>query len=224
MVFKTHLLARSQSCGRICFQIGSRIIFTSIMFRYFSGPENEMSFLVPDVVGCSLCGKAGSCFRLLSASCPSLEANTKETSFGCFACLQKGRFEFWHDTEIGLLDENGLRHEYKHNKPPPRDFTRSALLELRRTPRFVTWQQELWLTHCNDFMAYLGTWEPKDFYSNASDGDGRKLFHEMTDKEFHHLWDRSLQPDATRLERWHAVFYAFRCLHCGKLRGNWDCP
>jgi uncharacterized protein CbrC (UPF0167 family) len=191
------------------------------MFRYFCGPQNEMSFLVEGDSSCSLCGERGPAFQLKYAHCPSLAADTKGSALGCFACLQEGRFEFWHDTEIGMLNENGLTHEYKHNQLP--DFPRSALVELRRTPQIVTWQQELWLTHCNDFMAYIGTWEPKDFYANAPEGDARGLFHEMTDDDYRHLWDESLPDGAERLERWHAVFYAFRCLHCGKLRGNWDC-
>jgi len=45
----------------------------------------------------------------------------------------------------------------------------------------VTWQQELWLTHCNDFMIYKGTWEPKDFIANRKSGNGKALFLEMTD-------------------------------------------
>ena len=90
-------------------------------------------------------------------------------------------------------------------------------------PQIVTWQQELWLTHCNDFMAYIGTWEPRDFYANTLGGDGRALFHEMTDKHYRHLWDESARPGSQRLESWRATFYAYRCLHCGKLRGNWDC-
>jgi hypothetical protein len=67
-------------------------------------------------------------------------------------------------------------------------------------------------------MAYIGTWEPRDFYENAPDGDGQSLFMQMTDKDYQHLWEAD-----TRLEHWHATYYVFRCLHCGKLRGNWDC-
>jgi uncharacterized protein CbrC (UPF0167 family) len=182
-----------------------------------------MSALVEGDASCSLCGQQGPCFRLEYALCPSLASDAKDSALGCFDCLRKGRFEFWHDTEIGILDENGLTHVYNHNQPPPPDFPVSALVELRRTPQIVTWQQELWLTHCNDFMAYTGTWEPKDFYANAPGGDGRALFHEMTDKDYRHLWDESLRPGSQRLESWHATFYAFRCLHCEKLRGNWDC-
>jgi uncharacterized protein CbrC (UPF0167 family) len=193
------------------------------MFRYFRGPTEDMSALIEGDTLCSLCGQLTRCFRLEYALCPSLATEAKEPALGCFECLREGRFEFWHDTEIGVLDENGLTHVYKHNQPPPADFPATALAELRRTPEIVTWQQELWLTHCNDFMAYIGTWEPKDFCINAPGGDGRALFCDMTDKDYRHLWDGSLRPGATQLESWHATYYAFRCLHCGKLRGNWDC-
>ena len=111
---------------------------------------------------------------------------------------------------------------YNHNKTPPFDFPTAALIELRRTPQIVTWQQELWLIHCNDFMAYIDTWQPKDFYAHADDGNGRALFLEMTDR-YNHIWDSSLRGDADRLEEWYVTYYAFLCLHCGKLRGNWDC-
>ncbi len=193
------------------------------MLKYFRGPLHDMAHLADGDAECSLCGEAGPCFRLEYALCPELTEEQKEPAFGCFSCLQTGRFEFWHDTEIGLLDENGLTHVYKHNQHPPPDFPSTALAELRRTPQIVTWQQELWLVHCKDFMAYLGTWDPVHFYVNASDSDGKALFLEMTDKEDQHLWDQSSPPGVTRLQSWHATYYAFRCLHCGKLRGNWDC-
>lgn len=191
------------------------------VFRYFCGPHTDMSLAKGDG-HCSLCGQRGPLFELEDAHCPSLAPDAKESALGCFECLQKGLFEFWHDTEIGLLDEDGLTHFYNDHNPPPPDFPASALVELRRTPQIVTWQQESWLTHCNDFMAYIGTWEPEDFYANAPSGDGRALFLEMTNNN--NLWDKSLQAEAERLENWYATFYAFRCLHCGKLRGNWDCP
>jgi len=71
-------------------------------------------------------------------------------------------------------------------------------------------------------MIYKGTWEPKDFYNNCSDGDGRKLFMDMT-SEYQNLWDDSLSEGETVLDEWYATYYVFECTHCGKLRGNWDC-
>lgn len=193
------------------------------MFQYFCGPQQDMAAISDGDFQCSLCGGDGPCFRLENALLPSLSPEGKESELGCFSCLKSGRFEFWHDTEIGLLNENGLTHFYNHHQPPSPDFPESALAELRRTPQIVTWQQELWLIHCNNFMAYMGTWEPRDFYANAQEGDGQALFSEMTDKDYRHLWSESLLPGAKRLESWHATYYVFRCLRCGKLRGNWDC-
>jgi uncharacterized protein CbrC (UPF0167 family) len=88
-----------------------------------------------------------------------------------------------------MLDENGLSKVYNHNMDNPPAIPQDLLKEMLRTPRIVTWNQELWLTHCNDFMIYKGTWEPKDFYSNSQNGNGRKLFLEMTNEDLLHLWD-----------------------------------
>ena len=71
-------------------------------------------------------------------------------------------------------------------------------------------------------MVYQGTWEPEDFYRHSPTGDGRSLFYEMTD-EYQNLWDDSLPEGQTVLKQWHATYYVFKCRHCGKLRGNWDC-
>jgi uncharacterized protein CbrC (UPF0167 family) len=192
------------------------------LFKYFQGPPDEMSSRAPGDVPCHFCHQIGEGFDLEYATCAS--SDRQEGKFGCARCLSEGRFEFWHDTDIGVLDKNGLSHVYKHNGTPPPNFAPQALTELRRTPRIVTWQQELWLTHCDDFMAYIGTWEPKDFVRNSQSGDGRTLFLRMTrDLELRFLWDQCLEPGEMAPGSWHAVYYAFRCLHCGDLAGNWDC-
>jgi uncharacterized protein CbrC (UPF0167 family) len=192
-------------------------------FKYFQGPIEDMGDLSREEKSCVFCSSSGRGFELQYATCDALTDDQKKQAFGCASCLKKGRFEFWHDTEIGLLDENGLRHVYRHNKRPPDDFPPMSLIELRKTPQIVTWQQELWLTHCNDFMAYIGTWEPGDFTTNAPDGDGKSLFLSMTEDGLDHLWDSSVRNGEDRPTSWHATYYVFRCLHCGKLRGNWDC-
>jgi hypothetical protein len=182
-----------------------------------------MADWLPAEMSCSLCGKFGPCFRLEYALCPRLPDAEKEKAVGCYTCLRQGHFEFWHDTEVGELDEQGLKKVHNDHRPPSATFRPGALQELRRTPQIVTWQQELWLTHCDDFMAYIGTREPKDFAAHASNGDGRSLFLAMTEPELAHLWDESLRPGETEPRSWHASYYVFRCLHCGKQRGNWDC-
>jgi hypothetical protein len=187
-------------------------------FEYFIGPEEDMSDYA-GIQACVLCHSVAPAFELDSGFSAELSEDENIGKFGCVECLHGGRFEFWHDTEVGLLDEVGLRQVYSHSRLPEEGFRPEALHALRRTPRIVTWQQELWLTHCLDFMVYLGTWAPKDFYVNAPGGDARGLFLQMTSHGAQ-LWD---QAGTTSETEWYVTYYAFRCRHCGVLRGNWDC-
>lgn len=183
-----------------------------------------MSSLCKELCECNLCGRRDVCFELDFADCPELDDSQKEGKVGCLECLKEGRFLFRNDIE-NWRD----------------DFAAEVLAELARTPEIATWQDGFWLTHCNDIMVYQGTWEPEDFYKNAPDGDGRALFMEMTD-EGQCLWENALKcqfeldrclpkhdrfllkdKDKMRLRSWGATYYVFKCLHCGKLRGYWDC-
>jgi uncharacterized protein CbrC (UPF0167 family) len=193
-------------------------------FQYFDGALDEMSDLLEGSHECSICGQESEiCFEIDYAITDRFSVDEKEGKIGCIDCLKKGEFEFWHDTEFGVLDENGLTKVYNHNMDNPPPIENEKLIELRRTPQIVTLQQELWLTHCNDFMIYKGTWEPIDFNKNSKSGNGKELFLEMTDNELSHLWDDSLEEGGTKLEEWYATYYVFECKHCAKLRGNWDC-
>ena len=176
-----------------------------LKFKYFEGPEEDMGGLCKVPVKCALCGRNDVCFELEFVDCPELDENQREGKVGCVECLKEGRFGFLHGTDVGIDD-----------------FSTEVLAEFRRTPEIVTWQQEVWLTHCNDFMSYQGTWGPEDFYKNASSGNGRAVFMKMTD-EYQNLWDDSLPEGETKLKQWHATYYVFKCLHCGKLKGYWDC-
>ncbi len=192
-------------------------------FKYFNGPREDMSDLLDGVQTCSICNiENGTCFQLDYAITNLFSEEDKEGKIGCVNCLTSGEFEFWHDTEFGMLDEQGLTKVYNHNMNNPPRIQEQVLSEMRRTPQIVTWQQELWLTHCDDFMVYLGTWDPKDFYLNSPNGNGKQLFLEMTD-EYQNLWDDSLGDNKQQLQEWYATYYVFKCSHCGKLRGNWDC-
>ena len=171
-----------------------------------------MANLAEGQQSCSFCGQHAKCFQL------------DGPKFGCIPCLRLGRFMFHHNTEIGLLTSRGLKEIYPGQRKIPEHFNRSAFAALLKTPQFTTWQEEEWLTHCNDFMVYLGEWKPKDFRTNAKNGDGRRLFLEMTDDDLAHLWDEATPEGAKEPEDWYASYYAFRCRHCGALRGNWDCP
>ena len=181
-----------------------------------------MSDLLDGSHTCSICKKQHDhCFHIEYSS--KHEFSDDDERIGCYDCLKRGEFEFWHDSEFGLLDENGLNKLYDHNSDNPPKLSIDVINEMRRTPQIVTYQQELWLTHCDDFMVYKGTWEPLDFYKNSPTHDGRELFMAMTNEEWNHLWDESLEAGQKLLNSWHATYYVFECRHCRKLRGNWDC-
>jgi uncharacterized protein CbrC (UPF0167 family) len=195
-------------------------------FKYHRGPLAEMCDLEPAPQACDLCGERRPCFRLGGATLTTPRTGPK-LSVGCVACLKSGRFYFGHDTEAGLTDGARLRREYDRHRRvaiPPQ-----AVIELGRTPGYPTWQQSPWLVHCDDFMAYLGEWKPADFHRSAPEGDGRALFIAMTDGDnAREFWDGAtagsdgLANDAP--ESWAVTYYAFRCLHCDVLRGNYDYP
>lgn len=191
-------------------------------FHYFRGPSQDMDHYEPDEGLCAFCGALGPGFRLDGAICKDLPEEEQVEAIGCPSCLRSGRFGFWHETEVGSLDETGLIARGPHHPPPSGSFPISALAELRRTPPIACHRQELWLVHCYDFMAYLGTWRPEEFAAHDPDRDGGRLFREMTEPAKQHLWNEQRPPSDSAPGSWDATYYAFRCLHCGKLRGYWD--
>jgi uncharacterized protein CbrC (UPF0167 family) len=190
-------------------------------FKYFDGPLADMAGFAGETKPCSLCGRTGPCFELEHAICPEVPQGGREGKIGCYDCLRAGRFEFVHTTEIGTVGQEGLRSERTGKLYLPKGFLEGALVELSRTPPIATNQEEIWLTHCNDFMACQGVWDPGDFCENAPDGDGRALFLVMTDPDGQDLWKEGDDETEARA-MWYGTYYVFKCRHCGKLRGNWD--
>jgi hypothetical protein len=200
-----------------------------VIFTYFRGPQSEMFELTRVDVPCALCGLVGRCFALDSTHCPELHPRPRGMDrrggkYGCFDCLRVGRFEFWHDTEVGFLSEDGLEPSRSHSQPVTSALPEAAIVELRRTPQYKSCQQELWLVHCNDFMGYEGAWEPTDFHRNAADGDGRALFMQMA-PDYADMWDGAVEkvPGENTPTGWgDAGCYAFQCLHCSERRAHCD--
>ena len=150
----------------------------TLEFHYFRGPESDMVGLLPGIRTCSFCGQPGRCFSL--DNLVGLEHTEKEQQgkVGCLDCLRRDCFGFAHDTEVGFITEEGLEPYDGYNDKARRLFlvgsdgeatlsgtplaplrtpkvSEEAVVELRRTPKFSTWQDFLWPGHHNDFMAYL---------------------------------------------------------------------
>ncbi|MDO5097196.1 MAG: CbrC family protein [Corynebacterium sp.] len=73
-----------------------------------------------------------------------------------------------------------------------------------RTPGFISWQQEMWLSHCSDAAMYLGTptWEELKEKPSACDA--------IVDNGFDREYLQYIDPDGA------LVAYLFQCRHCGE--------
>lgn len=85
-----------------------------------------------------------------------------------------------------------------------------------RTPGFDTWQQEMWLAHCNDACRFLGDATKQDIFDLA-DGRGR-----LVDAD---EWG---SPDFKEMAKYYQpkgspALYKFQCLHCGEVLYTMDC-
>lgn len=93
------------------------------------------------------------------------------------------------------------------------------LLELLRTPAYVTWQGERWLFHCRRAMRYIGRWGRSQFDTAAGDGDGRSLAAATAGLDAE-AWDHGLADEPSAESG--LTVYMFRCAVCGAHRGHWD--
>ena len=204
-------------------------------FRYFRAPETEMIGLLSDVRTCSLCGQPGRCFSLNSVIGCGLTQEERQGKIGCVDCLKRDRFSFSHRTEAGYIGEDGLMaYDIEEEQervfivggdgqttttggylvqPPQEQVSDEAVAELRRTPKFSTWQDLDWQVHHSDFMAYLGIWEPEDFERLAEPGSGRNSYLKVVDPEWSNLWPEGEEPIFSD------NIVMFECLHCSKKVG-----
>ena len=190
-------------------------------FTYFAGDESSIYWdsevnKKPVQKKCATCAKKKKCIWYRE---PKLE----DVQYGCIDCLKERRFKFYHETELGAMqpdyrfltiEGNPFKVEplkYIYSELPD-GFQRESFDELLYTPPYVRWQQEVWLVHCNDFMVCLGRWKQRDFEEYAEDGDVDALVKSMV--AFDWMGKVFIDDDI--------LYIAFRCRHCGTLRGYQD--
>jgi hypothetical protein len=148
----------------------------------------------------------------------------------CYACLRAGQAALTKDTTAGMLSwEEALdavaldaaSNAASAAEPPTRPPhgaaghpSPKALLELLRTPGYVSIQGERWELCCQQPMIYLGQWTQDEFDAAAPDGDGKALFDEIVQEPEDGLWEDDLHDSAG--------IYVFRCGTCGRKTANWD--
>lgn len=85
-----------------------------------------------------------------------------------------------------------------------------------RTPGFSSWQQEVWLAHCNDACEFRGDASVQDVdrASEATKADWRQHYG-LSEKD----WARATADYEPAGDN---AFYKFACRHCGVVRLGWD--
>ena len=79
----------------------------------------------------------------------------------------------------------------------------------RRTPGYSGWQQEQWMTHCDDAAAFLGPVGYRELLGHPQALEQLTL--DMGDDDVQRM-SRGGSPTG----------YLFRCRHCGVELANWD--
>ncbi len=94
----------------------------------------------------------------------------------------------------------------------------AAIIEVvtRRTPGYVSWQGDIWLTHCNDACEFHGDL-PAERLSSMDPDAKEELSHE------HGLTDENWRDIAAHYSpAGQPAIYVFRCRHCGGERYHMD--
>lgn len=178
-------------------------------FKYHPDPIRTGAFRFDKTVVCECCNKETSvyysnpfyCIEDVKTLCPICISN------GDAAKKFKGEFQDYLGLEgISADPEVDNTHTYKEEQIDELIY---------RTPGYSGWQQEQWLSHCNDFCAFVG-------YVG---------WNEIADKldEFVNLEADcgDLGIDIDQLSEYlynggSCQGYLFQCLHCGKYRLHFD--
>ena len=86
-----------------------------------------------------------------------------------------------------------------------------------RTPSFISWQQERWLSHCDDACEYLGDASKSDLLALSGEDLDDFLKNEYLDKD---AWNGILKNYE---KGGNPAIYKFRCRFCGKNQYYMDC-
>jgi uncharacterized protein CbrC (UPF0167 family) len=216
-VAKCHLCRRD---GQHCFQLdidgGGALILPCPHCAVLNGLDAKAREACP----CRACGAR--------TSFPDLTDG--EQLLVCYTCLRQGKAAMTKDTELGMISWEQALEGVTHGIPGlsrtdfelvPREggwigarLPKEMMLELLRTPTYISIQGDRWQFCCRRPMIFVGTWGNDDFARNAPDGDGRRLFDEIVRDPLPGLWDDT-PHDITGI-------YVFRCSACQNLKSYWD--
>lgn len=86
-----------------------------------------------------------------------------------------------------------------------------------RTPSYSSWQQEQWLSHCNDACEFHGDASEEDV-RNASEETKQQWMQNYQSGE--DLWNTITEGYYPKGDN---AIYKFKCRHCNQIIFGWDC-
>ena len=138
--------------------------------------------------------------------------SVEEPEYICPWCIADGKACEKYDGEFN--DYCGI----EGISPDPNDtdptIQKELLLEItNKTPSYTSWQQEVWLTHCNEPCAFIGYADTKTI---------EPIIEELNDDIENNGYDpefirKHLSKDGS------LVGYLFKCVNCGQHRLHVDC-
>lgn len=200
--------------GQKIIGIGQNQDFSKIYpFRYHQEPLKTGAFHNDQSVICDCCNEETDVYY--DGPFYSIE----DIDYLCPSCIGSGEaIEKFQDLELtGDTDQ-------KLEGPTAEEKKR----ELMCTPGYKGWQQEVWLTHCNDYCEFVGHvgWEElqKEVYDFPHEKDRKKVpiidLIEKSDVELD--WISREELSERLVNNGSMQGYLFKCLHCGKYRLHID--
>ena len=159
-------------------------------FRYYPDPVGTGAFEEGETKTCPCCGKKSTVYYSILPYCVENVENL------CPLCISNGEAATKYDaTFIQDAEWNGEPDKEKDEEL------------FCRTPGYISWQGEYWLSCCDDYCAYLGTVGTREL--KAMD---------IADEVFEEYAARNEFEDAREylVKDGSLCGYLFRCLHCGK--------
>ena len=159
-------------------------------FRYYPDPVGTGAFEEGEEKTCPCCGKKSTVYYSTMPYCVENVENL------CPLCISNGEAAKKYDaTFVQGAEWNGEPDKEKDEEL------------FCRTPGYISWQGEYWLSCCDDYCAYLGTVGTREL--RAMD---------IADEVFEEYEARNEFEDVREylVKDGSLCGYLFRCLHCGK--------
>jgi uncharacterized protein CbrC (UPF0167 family) len=157
-------------------------------------------------------GECSICNQQRSLKYTSSFYSVDEPAYICPWCIADGSAAREYEGEFN--DAGGVERplEYDSNKAVKASFDTQVIEIAERTPSYVSWQQEVWLSHCN---------EPCAFMDYADSKAIQPILHELEDDINNAGYDTTLITEHLS-KQGSLVGYLFKCLHCGTHRLHID--